>query len=125
VVPPPETGIDWSSAQPVEIRLDEYAFTPNRITLRVGQPVLLRLVNTGARAHDFTAPGFFTTVATRPGDLAGETLRAARGSIDVPARGTREVAFVPISPGTWDLDCDKPFHGMFGMTGEITVLPVP
>ena len=129
--PPPLTepvgdrsaAVDWSQAQLVEIALDEYAFRPERITLRAGEPVRLRLVNAGARAHDFTAPAFFAAAATRPGDAGGPALRAAGGSVDVPAGGVREVAVLPLAPGTYPLDCDTPLHGMFGMTGEIVVTP--
>jgi uncharacterized cupredoxin-like copper-binding protein len=116
-------AVDWSQARVVEIALDEYAFRPERIILRAGEPVRLRLANTGARAHDFTAPAFFANAATRPGDAAGPALRAAGGSVDVPAGGMREVALLPLAPGTYPLDCDKPLHGMFGMAGEIVVTP--
>jgi uncharacterized cupredoxin-like copper-binding protein len=119
-VPP---GIDWAAAQPVEVTLDEYHFAPDALVFTVNRPLLLRLVNRGGRAHDFTAPGFFATVAFRPEDPDGPTIRAARGSVEVPARATREVTLAPLSPGTWDLECVKPLHGMFGMTGTITVLP--
>ena len=114
---------DWSRARVIEIALDEYAFKPERITLRAGEPVRLRLANAGARGHDFTAPAFFAAAATRPGDAAGAALRAAGGSVDVPAGEAREIALLPLAPGTYLLDCDKPLHGMFGMTGEIVVVP--
>lgn len=120
---PVGSGTDWSRARPIEVVLDEYAFQPDRITLRVAEPVLLRLINRGARPHDFTAPGFFARVATRPGDAMAARLRAAGGTVDVPAGGAREVLLVPLAAGTWPLDCDKPLHGMFGMTGEIVVSP--
>lgn len=116
-------AVDWSQARLVEVTLDEYAFRPERITLRAGEPVRLRLANAGARAHDFTAPAFFAAAATRPGDAAGPALRAAGGSVDVPAKGMREIALLPLKPGSYPLDCDKPLHGMFGMTGEIVVTP--
>lgn len=127
--PPAEPGADraaaadWSRTRLVEVTLDEYAFKPERITLRAGEPVRLRLANAGARAHDFTATAFFAAAATRPGDAAGPALRAAGGSVDVPAGEAREVALLPLAPGTYPLDCDKPLHGMFGMTGEIVVAP--
>ncbi len=126
--PPPlaerqSAAVDWSRAPVVGISLDEYAFRPERITLRAGEPVRLRLTNAGARRHDFTAPAFFAAAATRPGDAAGAALRAAGGSVDVPAGEAREVDVLPLAAGTYPLDCDKPLHGMFGMTGEIVVAP--
>lgn len=53
------SAIDWSKAQTVEIRMIEYQFIPDRLTLRHGQPYRLHLVNAGKEGHDFTAPDFF------------------------------------------------------------------
>lgn len=114
---------DWSTAPRLEVTMDEFAFRPERILLRQGQPVVLRFVNTGARPHDFTAPGFFAAVAFRPGETLGTAIRAARGSVDVPAGQSREVAVLPLAAGTYAVECDKPLHTLFGMTGEIVVGP--
>lgn len=111
-------GTDWARAAIVEVALDEYAFRPERLALRQGQPVVLRLVNRGARAHDFTAPGFFAAAALRPGDRLD-----AAGSIEVPAGRTREIALIPLAAGSFPVDCEKPLHAMFGMTGEVVVAP--
>jgi len=123
VAGPEAPGTDWAAAETREIRLDEYAFAPERIALAAGRPVRLRLVNRGARPHDFTAPAFFAAAATPPGDPVALALRAAGGSVDVPAGAVREVVVLPLRAGTYPLDCDKPLHGMFGMTGEIAVAP--
>lgn len=111
-------GTDWARAAVVEVALDEYAFRPERLALRQGQPVVLRLVNRGARAHDFTAPGFFAAAALRPGDRLD-----AAGSVEVPAGRTREIALIPLAAGSFPVDCEKPLHAMFGMTGEVVVAP--
>jgi uncharacterized cupredoxin-like copper-binding protein len=123
--PAAPAGLDWAGAPAVEVALDEYAFHPERLALRQGQPVVLRLVNRGDRAHDFTAPAFFASAATRPGDPVAAALRAAGGSVDVPAGQVREVALVPLAAGSYPVDCEKPLHGLFGMTGEVVVAPPP
>lgn len=114
---------DWARAELVTVALDEYAFRPGRITLREGQPYRLRLENRGARTHDFTAPGFFRTVAMREGDPRTEEVRAKGGSVDVPAGEAREVALVPLRGGSYPLECAKPLHDVFGMIGDIVVSP--
>jgi uncharacterized cupredoxin-like copper-binding protein len=121
--PPGAEAADWGQARRVEVVLDEYVFRPERLVLRAGEPVVLRLVNRGSWGHDFTAPGFFATAATRPGDPAAAALRAAGGAIDVPAGAAREVALLPLQPGTYPLDCERPLHSMSGMTGDIVVEP--
>jgi uncharacterized cupredoxin-like copper-binding protein len=123
---PPATAaatIDWSRAETVTVTLDEFEFQPAELALPAGRPVRLHLVNRGGRAHDFTAPAFFQAVALREGDAVGAALRAQGGSIDVPAGASREVAIVPLRAGTYPLDCDKPLHGVLGMSGSITVHP--
>jgi uncharacterized cupredoxin-like copper-binding protein len=52
------SSIDWSKAQTVELRMIEYQFIPDQLTLRHGQPYRLHLVNAGKEGHDFTAPEF-------------------------------------------------------------------
>ncbi len=112
---------NWAAARTVTVALDDYAFRPDRLVLRRGQPVRLRLVNEGARAHDFTAPAFFRGVGMRPGDPLGTPTLVAGGSIDVPAGETREVTFVPLTAGEFALTCVRPLHATLGMSGTIVV----
>jgi uncharacterized cupredoxin-like copper-binding protein len=112
---------NWGAARVVTVALDDYAFRPERLELRRGQPVRLRMVNEGSRAHDFTAPAFFRSVAIRPGDPLGTPLLVAGGSVDVPAGETREVALLPLSAGEYELTCVRPLHAVLGMTGRILV----
>ena len=121
--PPGAATADWSRARTVDVLLDEYHIWPHRIDLVAGRPVLLRVTYRGFLPHDFTASDFFAAAATRPGDLAGAALRGAGGTLDVPAGEWREVPLVPLAAGVYPLDCDKPLHEMFGMTGEIVVTP--
>lgn len=114
---------DWTRAEAMEVALDEYNFRPGRLALREGQPYLLRLVNRGARPHDFTAPAFFQAAALRHPDPVTAELRAKGGSVDVPAGASRDVALVPLRSGSFPLECRKPLHELFGMEGEITVAP--
>ncbi|MGG5821298.1 cupredoxin domain-containing protein [Falsiroseomonas sp. HW251] len=110
---------DWSRATDFTLTLDEFEFTPAQFTLRAGVPVRLRLVNTGARAHDFTSPDLFTAVALRPQDAAA--VLAAGGSVEVPAGQMREVYLLPLTPGFYLYDCEKPLHASLGMRGRVTV----
>ncbi|MGZ9034159.1 MAG: plastocyanin/azurin family copper-binding protein, partial [Rhodospirillales bacterium] len=33
----------------------------------------------------------------------------------------KEIEFVPLQAGTYAVECTKPLHGLFGMTGDIVV----
>jgi uncharacterized cupredoxin-like copper-binding protein len=68
----------------------------------------------------FTAPEFFRAVAFRPGEGATEAEQSG-GSLSIAAGSAEEVDFVPLQVGTYSLECSKPLHGLFGMTGEIVV----
>jgi uncharacterized cupredoxin-like copper-binding protein len=110
---------DWSRAATITLTLDEFEFSPAQFALRAGDPVRLRLVNAGARAHDFTSPEFFRAVALRP-DMAAPVL-AAGGSVEVPAGEARDVFLVALTPGHYLYECGKPLHASLGMRGRITV----
>jgi uncharacterized cupredoxin-like copper-binding protein len=113
------TEVDWTRAQAYDVILTEFHFAPPRIVLRHGEPYALRLENKGRFRHTFTAPEFFRAVAFRPGGAAPEAEQS--GGLSVAAGEVEEVAFVPLQAGTYSLECSKPLHGLFGMTGEIVV----
>jgi len=112
---------DWAAAETVTVVLDDYAFRPADLLLRAGRPVRLRFVNEGVRPHDWTSPGFFRAVETRPDDAAASRVLAAGGSVDVPAGGAVEVAVLPLAPGRHEVECRRPLHAMLGMTGRVVV----
>lgn len=94
----------------VEVDLASFSFTPSAIRLRTGEPVLLRLVNTGRGGHNFSAPEFFAAAhAAVPG-----------GTVEVPSRQTVEVRLTP-ARGHYALRCTHTLHATFGMRGEIEV----
>lgn len=111
--------VDWTRAQAYDVILTEFRFAPPRIVLRQGEPYALRLENERRFRHTFTAPEFFRAVAFRPGGAAPEAEQS--GSLSVAAGEVEEVDFVPLQVGTYSLECSKPLHGLFGMTGEIVV----
>ena len=114
--PPAPTDVDWSSAQTVTVKLADFEFQPERVALKVRQPIKLVLVNTGSDVHDFSAPEFFSAVMYRPGSVVGPD-----GRIEVAEGKSAEVDIVPIAEGTYDLTCTEFLHALFGMTGKIEV----
>ncbi|WP_237217675.1 cupredoxin domain-containing protein [Falsiroseomonas oryziterrae] len=125
IVPPPGAaeriaGVDWARVPATEVMLDEFAFVPEELQLRAGQPARLVFRNSGARPHDWTSPGFFRAVALRP-DAAAQAVLASGGSVDVPAGGTVELGVLPLGPGRHEITCVKPLHATLGMTGRVVV----
>jgi uncharacterized cupredoxin-like copper-binding protein len=120
--PAAAAGVDWSAATPVAVRMKEFSFEPSALTLRAGRPYRIALRNEGARGHDFAAPAFFRAASVRPGaETSAEAVRD--GGIDVPAGATRAVELVAPAAGDYPLECTRPLHDLFGMTGRIRVEP--
>lgn len=107
---------DWSTAPTVTVTLSSFDYTPATIRLRAGQPVILRLVNTSGKGHDFSAPEFFAAAAVRPQDRA----LLAKGKIELGGHVARELALRPAA-GRYRLRCTHFMHSAFGMKGAIVV----
>ena len=100
----------------VEVRLSSFDFDPATIRLRAGQPIVLRLTNTGSGGHNFAAPQFFAAAAI----VEGQGVPIRDGAIEVGSRQTVSVRLTP-ARGTYRLRCTHTMHSMFGMRGEIVV----
>jgi plastocyanin len=104
------TGIARTS-----IQLSNFAFEPEEIRLRTGALVRLLLVNESSGGHNFSAPGFFAASKSLTGSAPPV------GIVDVPAKGRVEITVVPVTPGTYRVECTHFLHALFGMTGRIIV----
>jgi plastocyanin len=111
-----------ASAQPAQptvitVQLSEYKFTPAEIDLDHGQSYVLRVVNTGGKAHDLSAKAFFqsVTVATASASEVHD------GEVELAMGESADVAFTTGAPGTYEMHCTHPLHSMLGMKGRIVV----
>lgn len=101
------------SPRTVEVRLSSFDFTPNEIRLRAGEPIVLRLVNSGRGGHNFAAPEFFAAAGGVSGPVAD-------GKVEVAGHASADVRLTP-ARGRYRLRCTHTLHTAFGMTGEIVV----
>lgn len=116
------SAVNWEQARPVTVRLDEYAFQPDRLSFDRGTPYRLSLENVGKKAHTFTSEGFFKAVAARRVTTPQNVVDTpALVNLVVPAGETYVVEFVPVQAGTYPLTCEEPLHTTFGMSGTIAV----
>lgn len=94
----------WSAPSPspgareIRVTTTEFAFSPDRIELRVGETVNLVLVDEGSLPHDLTIPALGFSLATGPGETASAAVSAPR-------------------PGTFRFFCSVPGHRAAGMAG--------
>ena len=103
-------------AQPIDVILTDFAFTPQRLHLRQGQAYRLRFVNRGSGGHNFSAPAFFAAARIDPADAGA----VAGGKIELGGNQSRTLRLVPAA-GNYAVTCTHFLHAGFGMVGSITV----
>lgn len=114
--------MDWAKAKVVAVTLSEYKFSPASVDFRVNVPYRLVLQNTGTRDHAFVSKGFFKAIAAHKLVSADAVVSEPYlASIGVPAGAQKELSFVPVRKGTYDLQCTVFLHQTFGMEGTITI----
>jgi plastocyanin len=108
-------SIDWSKSETMTVTMTAYTFIPHRLTIRLGVPTRLRLVNDSVEIHDFTAPDFFKTIDVRDQRVFG----SSGIGIQVDPKEQKDVEFVARVPGHFGLICAD--HDWAGMTADIVV----
>lgn len=101
------TGIVQSpnpGAPSLSMAFVDFAFRPQEIRARAGQPVNLKLVNGGRITHDLTIPALGFQAVVQPGQ---ET------TVGLPGSAT----------GTYEFYCSIPGHREAGMIGRLVVTP--
>jgi plastocyanin len=94
----------------VEIVATEMRFSPNRIDARVGQPVLITIVNRGSVRHDLAFPS-----------IQMPSLRGVE-TLTMPGQST-SLTLTFDTPGTYTFLCTIEGHAASGMTGAVFVSP--
>lgn len=105
------------AAATLNVVLSNFKFMPQTIVLDRGKPYILRLHNTSAGGHDFTAPGFFGAASITPADRKWIT----DGEVEIPPGQVREIRLSAPSAGRYKVKCTHRFHKLLGMTGTIIV----
>ncbi len=121
-VQPYVATVDWSNAEKIIVTLTNFSFTPEDLVLQGGKPYRLRLENKSADTRDFTSESFFKSVAVQqlssPGrEIASPYLK----TVEVAPGKMRDLNFVAVKPGNFDLECSVGLHALFGMEGKIII----
>ena len=115
-------ALDWSKAKSVTITLSEFSFTPEKIEFQQGIPYRLRLENKGDRDHDFTSEGFFRAIAVQKlSSPKADVISPHLAKVVLKPKSVKELYFVAVNPGRYDLECSIFLHAIFGMEGNIIV----
>jgi len=95
------------------INLSSFAYSPQPIQLRAGQPVTLTFVNRSNSGHDFTARNFFANARIVSGT-------APDGEVELRGGETKSITLVPRA-GTYGVHCSHFLHKQMGMRTRIYV----
>ncbi|HEY5649429.1 MAG TPA: hypothetical protein VIU33_08015, partial [Nitrospiria bacterium] len=87
-------GHSDDDAREVILELSEFRFSPDVIELRGGEPVHLKVRNTGTVLHEFVTEAFLTTPVAL--EVSGaEVVATGIEEFEVPAGGEIELEFTP------------------------------
>lgn len=100
----PSSSAEIEGAAEMVVTANDFAFSPAEITVGVGEPVNLTLVNDGDLPHDLAIPELDVRIAVGPG-------RQATTGIEVERAGSYQIL------------CTYSGHAEAGMTGLLTVTP--
>jgi len=109
----------------VRIELKEYAFNPASVSVPVGKPVVLRVINRGKTTHMFAS----SYLASLDLEVEGAEMEvdAPKGIKYVKLRPGKsaEIKFTPSTTGTFEFACEMKEggrkHSELGMKGELVV----
>jgi plastocyanin len=113
-----QVATQTGDGETITVRLSSFAFTPERIRLKAGVPIRLRLVNESDGGHNFSAPTFFAASTFLPGSSV-----PSNGALEVGSHETVEITLVPGAPAVYPLECIHFLHSTFGMHGTVEVMP--
>jgi plastocyanin len=94
-------------AKTITMEADSFKFTPNNIKASQGDELTIKITNVADTGHDFTIK---------------DPQRQVIKSMDLPSKQTVEIKITLSEAGEYDFYCDKPFHSLFGMKGQIEVV---
>ncbi len=129
-----------AKVQKASVTMTDFKFTPNRITLQVGTPVELTLINKGKVEHEFMV---YPVPKSEPDDwdeyLMPNTYFRNMDEVEVEFEGQGAVAgtslfevevkpgkratvhFTPNKKGTFEVGCHTAGHYEAGMKGTLTI----
>jgi plastocyanin len=114
-------------ATEITVDMNEFLYEPASISIPVGQPVELILINSGAQEHDFVVQEINVINVEKEGDSGGahHTHEADVDydlHISTSAGGTSKLSFTVTEPGTYKIFCSIQGHEIAGMIGELVVV---
>jgi P-type Cu+ transporter len=105
------------------LRIDNFSYSPQALTVVVNQPVSVTLVNDTTLEHDFSVQTIAVTnvVETNSASHAMDAASMPALHMAAAAGQTAVLTFTPTQPGLYQFFCTIPGHKDAGMLGTILV----
>jgi uncharacterized cupredoxin-like copper-binding protein len=114
-------GCSTGSTGPIVIGMHYSHFTPEAVTVHVGQPVTFQLRNDDPIDHEWIVGDEEVHAIHRVGT---ELIHGDRPTeVSMPAQSTKTTTVTFDTPGQFKYICHFPGHEAYGMVGVVTVLP--
>lgn len=99
----------------VTINIKSREFSPNTLSVTVGQKTRLVLKNLDTELHAFLPVGLLADIHLNvSGSGAPQFSKEGLSRVLLPTRGQTDIVFIPSHPGTFPYFCDLPGHAMRG-----------
>jgi uncharacterized cupredoxin-like copper-binding protein len=107
----------------LRVTIDNFAYSPQSLTVAANQPVNLTLVNDTSLAHDFSVSNIAVTGVTETGGDAHDMAAGPMPALHIAAAAgqTAVLTFTPTQPGIYQFFCTVPGHKDAGMMGTLLV----
>lgn len=108
---------DWSKAVDLSLRIRQGDFNPMVLSLRVGAPYRLTLVNDDDVVHSFAAAEFFAEAAVKSLEPTETPIKpgSALEVVLLEPGASRTVELIPLREGTYDFEDGEPGIYMPGL----------
>ena len=113
----------------IAVTMNDISFTPDRVTVKVGETIRFAVTNASGIEHDFTL-GDSATQARHREEMAkaaesGKAHHHHHGgnAVLLAPGGKGEVIWTFTKPGSFEFDCNVTGHFEAGMKGALTVAP--
>jgi uncharacterized cupredoxin-like copper-binding protein len=102
---------------------DDFRFTPDAVTVDVGETITFRIVNSGQIPHDFTLGDEATQDEHEEemAEMGGMMMDDEANAVAIAAGETKELTWRFTEAGPVLIGCHQPGHYAAGMKGTVTV----
>ncbi|MBF0284671.1 MAG: hypothetical protein HQL51_09450 [Magnetococcales bacterium] len=115
--------VDFTQAEPLNIRFDDYSYEPSDVALKKDRPYVITFDNVGGLSHDFVnMPFFHAVVFDKVVTASGRVNTPHIHSLYLQSGRKMTLYLVPKKTGRYEVFCSIPGHRKEGMEGVFSIV---